>query len=104
MFLTSVSSYTTCSILISVFPSFTSVVFFFSSKRRKEEVAKEAEYEEANNPVDGVNVNDDHVHVEVPASRVVVKVQRVQAVASSMGELATSDWTGRSLEAWCGRK
>lgn len=72
------------------------------SKRRKEEVAKKAEYEEANNPVDWVDVDDDHVHVKAPAPRVVLKVHGVQAVASSVGELASGHGTWLPLEAWIG--
>lgn len=70
------------------------------SKRREEEVAKEAEYEEANDPVDRVDVDDDHVHVKAPASRVILEVHGVQTVASSVGELASSDGTGLPLKAW----
>uniref|UniRef100_G3NV11 Uncharacterized protein n=1 Tax=Gasterosteus aculeatus TaxID=69293 RepID=G3NV11_GASAC len=74
------------------------------SKRREEEVAKEAEYEEADNPVDGVYVDDDHVHVKTPASRVLFKVQIAQLVASSVGELASNNGTRLPLEACFGRQ
>lgn len=73
-----------------------------ASKRRKEEVAEQAEDEEADDPVDRVDVDDDHVHVKAPALRVVLKVHGVQTVASSVGELAPADGCGRPLEAWIG--
>lgn len=79
-----------------------SIIVAGPSKRREEEIAKEAEYEEANNPVDWVDVDDDHVHIKAPASRVILKVHGIQTVASSMGELASSNGTGLPLEAWFG--
>lgn len=75
-----------------------------ASKRRKEEVAEQAEDEEADDPVDRVDVDDDHVHVKAPALGVVLKVHGVQTVASSVGELAPADGCGRPLEAWFGWK
>lgn len=70
------------------------------SKRREKHVAKAAENEEPNEPVDGVDVNDDHVHVETPASGVVLKVQVIQGEGSSVGELTSHTWAGLPLEAW----
>lgn len=72
------------------------------SKRREEEVAEEAEYEEADDPVDRVDVDDDHVHVKAPAPGVILKVHGVQAVASSVGELSSGNGTGLPLKAWIG--
>lgn len=72
------------------------------SKRREEEVAKQAEDEEANDPVDWVDVNDDHVHVKSPALRVVLEVHGVQTVTTSVRVLAPADGCGRPLEAWIG--
>lgn len=74
------------------------------SKRREEDVAKNTKYEEANNPVDRVDVDDDHVHVKAPTSRVVWKVHGVQTVASSMGEVMLSHGTGLPLKAWLGQQ
>lgn len=85
------------------------------SKRREEEVAKQADNEEANDPVDWVDVNDDHVHVKAPALRVVLEVHRVQTIATSVRVLPPADGCGRPLEAcigwrsnmvtwWCGLK
>lgn len=70
------------------------------SKRRKEEVTEEAEDEEADHPVDGVDVNDDHVHVQAPAPSVVPEVQAVQLVASSPGQRTPRHGSGLPLEAW----
>lgn len=70
------------------------------SKRRKEEVTEEAEHEESDHPVDGVDVNDDHVHVQAPAPSVAPEVQAVQLVASSPGQLMPRHGSGLSLKAW----
>lgn len=66
------------------------------SKRRKEEVTEDAEHEEADHPVDGVDVNDDHVHVPAPAP----EVRAVQLVASPPGQLTPRHGSGPSLKAW----
>lgn len=68
------------------------------SKGREEQIAKGAEYEKANNPVDRVDVDYDHVHVETPTSRVVLKVNCVDGKSSSMGELASHTWARLPLE------
>ena len=72
------------------------------SKRREEEVAEEAEHKEADDPVDRVDVDDDHVHVKAPAPGVVLEVHGVQAVASPVGELSSAQGTGLPLKAWIG--
>lgn len=69
------------------------------SESRKEEVAEEAKYEKGNYPVDRVDVDDHHVHVKAPAPRVALEIYSIQMVAASVGELASSSGTGRSLEA-----
>lgn len=73
-------------------------------KRREEDVAKNTEYEEANNPVDRVYADDDHVHVKAPASRVIRKVHGVQTVATSVGEVTSSNGAGLPLKAWFGQQ
>lgn len=70
------------------------------SKRREEEVTEEAEDEEAHHPVDRVDVNDDHVHVQAPAPSIAPEVQAVQLIASSAGELTSGHGGGLSLESW----
>lgn len=71
------------------------------SRRREEEVAKQADDEEADDPVDWVDVDDDHVHVEAPALRVVLEVHGVQTIATSW-VLPSADGCGRPLEACVG--
>lgn len=68
------------------------------SKGREEEIAEEAEDNEANDPVDRVYINDHHVHVKSPAMRIILKVEGIKPVAP-VRELPSASWTCLSLKA-----
>lgn len=70
----------------------------FSLKREEEEIAEEAEDNEANDPVDRVYIDDHHVHVKSPAMRIILKVEGIKPVAL-VRELASPDWTCLPLKA-----
>lgn len=70
----------------------------FSLKREEEEIAEEAEDNEANDPVDGVYIDDHHVHVKSPAMRIILKVEGIKPVAP-VRELASANWTCLPLKA-----
>lgn len=70
----------------------------FSLKREEEEIAEEAEDNEANDPVDGVYIDDHHVHVKSPAMRIILKVEGIKSVAP-VRELPSANWTCLPLKA-----
>lgn len=70
----------------------------FSLKREEEKIAEEAEDNEANDPVDGVYIDDHHVHVKSPTMRIILKVEGIKPVAP-VRELASANWTCLSLKA-----
>lgn len=70
----------------------------FSLKREEEKIAEEAEDNEANDPVDGVYIDDHHVHVKSPTMRIILKVEGIKPVAP-VRELASANWTCLPLKA-----